>query len=459
MDYNNLDRNLVAVLFPGVVKNDQRAIECLGGIRNISQVYTQQNKKRLGMCYQPENPFIKKIYADNNKTAGVLLKIRVKKSKVDNEVKREVISTTVLGRVKKIYRFDSMCDFQYLPILKEGTSSSPPKCILEEILPSGVDSFNFITDPSPLFVVPWNFTRFDRPITYAYTDRKYFAEKGDTSPQRDDDVHNKRRSERGERQTRFQFNLIDDLPTEPNEYYIKQKNEKIITSPELKQEYEIVKKLFEERPIWSLNLLKFNTKIKFVSLKMIIPCLAFHLKTGPWRAMWVRYGYDPRKDPGARIYQILDFRMRHQGGARSMVTTKDHIIHYKKADRVRNTKNRNRDELLVSEDVAEGAVYFKSGMVPTQRQVLYQFCDVQLPEVQELLAEEPPPGYLCHEKHGWLSPNVSKTCRDHMFRNVKQTLFSNHNTDLKIEEASSDDESNSDEDLLSSVLNEADETL
>lgn len=29
--------------------------------------------------------------------------------------------------------------------------------------------------------------------------------------------------------------------------------------------------------------------------------------------LWVRFGYDPRKEPGARIYQTLDFRLRHTG--------------------------------------------------------------------------------------------------------------------------------------------------
>eukprot|EP00061_Rhincodon_typus_P014926 g42313.t1 len=32
--------------------------------------------------------------------------------------------------------------------------------------------------------------------------------------------------------------------------------------------------------------------------------------TGPWRSLWVRFGYDPRKDPKAKIYQVLDFRLR-----------------------------------------------------------------------------------------------------------------------------------------------------
>lgn len=32
--------------------------------------------------------------------------------------------------------------------------------------------------------------------------------------------------------------------------------------------------------------------------------------TGPWRSLWIRYGYDPRKSPEAKIYQVLDFRIR-----------------------------------------------------------------------------------------------------------------------------------------------------
>jgi hypothetical protein len=32
--------------------------------------------------------------------------------------------------------------------------------------------------------------------------------------------------------------------------------------------------------------------------------------TGPWRSLWIRFGYDPRKHPEAKIYQVLDFRIR-----------------------------------------------------------------------------------------------------------------------------------------------------
>lgn len=39
-----------------------------------------------------------------------------------------------------------------------------------------------------------------------------------------------------------------------------------------------------------------------------MPAIAYFFMDGPWRCCWVRYGYDPRKDPIARTYQELEIR-------------------------------------------------------------------------------------------------------------------------------------------------------
>lgn len=41
--------------------------------------------------------------------------------------------------------------------------------------------------------------------------------------------------------------------------------------------------------------------------------MAYYFINGPWRISWVKFGYDPRKDPTARIYQTLDYRIRTAG--------------------------------------------------------------------------------------------------------------------------------------------------
>ncbi|KPJ12260.1 hypothetical protein RR48_11516 [Papilio machaon] len=454
MDPSNLKRNLVCVLFPGIVKNEEKAVQCLGGRRGISQVYSQPTKKRLGLSFQPDNPYVKKTFADCKRTAGVLLKVKVKKTKVDGKDTKQVVSTTLLGSVKVIYKFEAMCDFQYLPVNIEGQE---PQCILEKILPSGVDTFDFMLKPSPLFIVPSNFTRFDKPINYNYTDKRFIVKEQDENP---DNIHRRARTERGTPLLRYTFNLDDDLATEAHAYYIKQLEIKKVMYPPLQQEFETVKKLFEERPIWSLNLIKFHTKIRLSSLKIIMPCLAIYMKDGPWRMLWVKFGYDPRKEPASRIYQTLDFRLRHTAGVHSMVMTRDKVVHYKKAVRVRQLRN-ERVEPQPPDDVSEGAVRFRPGMAPSQRQIFYQYCDVHLPEVEEILAVEPPPGYLCHEKRGWLPPDTDQICRDHIFRYVKQTLLATHSADLKLEQGSlescEEDSSSDDDDEGSIPANETDD--
>ncbi|KAI8428184.1 hypothetical protein MSG28_002419 [Choristoneura fumiferana] len=389
MEKVELGPELICVQFPAIVKNDEKAVEHLGGIRTISEVLSQPSKKRLGLNFQPHNPFVKKVFGDNKKTAGVLLKVKVKKTKDGNQVKREAVETSVVGHVNRIYKFDSMCDFQYLPIKVEGENSQP-KCMLDEFLPSGVDTFSFMVEKSSLFIVPANFTRSDKPINYSYTDKRYPDKKA--AKEEDSD-----------------------------------KND-----------------MYEERPIWSQNLLRYHLKIRLNSLKVIMPCVAIYSKNGPWRMLWVKYGYDPRKEPGARIYQTLDFRLRHQAGVHSMVTTRDQVVHYKKADRVR-PNTRTAEEAV--EDIPEGSVYFRPGM----------YCDVKLPEVEELLASEPPAGYLCHATRGWLPPGTDHVCRDHIFRYVKRTLLASHNADFKLEQASSDDEANSDDASTSANATELDE--
>nr|XP_049691859.1 general transcription factor 3C polypeptide 5 isoform X2 [Helicoverpa armigera] len=442
---NNMNRELVGVLFPGIVKNDDKAIACLGGSRNISQVYSSYAKKRLGLSYQPENPFVRKIYSTGKKAAGVLLKVKVKKTRDGTEVKREVVSTTIVGCVKTMFRFESMCDFQYLPVHREGSNDGPLTCSLEKVLPSGLDTIDFMLQPAPLLLIPSSFTRLEKPITYTYTDKRY-----PDRPDQGDNVHNKTRSLRSSQVAPYTFNLIDDWPSEPHESYVKQKDLKCESSPRMVEEYETVKKLLEERPIWSLNLIRYHTKIRLSSLKIIMPSLALYMKTGPWRSMWVRYGYDPRKDPGARIYQTLDFRLRHAAGVRSMIVPREEIT----TDRERAGRRKHAD--YASEDIAEGSVYFRPGMTPTQRHIFYQYCDIQLPEVEEILAAEPPPGYMCHQKRGWLPPNTDEICRDHMFRYVKDTLFNSSNPDLKFEGGSgSDSDSNSDDDT---TINDVDES-
>ena len=83
---------------------------------------------------------------------------------------------------------------------------------------------------------------------------------------------------------------------------------KFVTS----EQYNLVKELFDKRPVLTKMIIMYETHVPNEKLKIILPTLSFYYTTGPWRVMWVRYGYDPRKDFESRYYQQLDYRARTQ---------------------------------------------------------------------------------------------------------------------------------------------------
>lgn len=64
----------------------------------------------------------------------------------------------------------------------------------------------------------------------------------------------------------------------------------------------------------------YETNINSEKLKYILPTLAYYFTTGPWRIMWVRFGYDPRKDFESRYYQQLDYRITLNSGIKGHVS-------------------------------------------------------------------------------------------------------------------------------------------
>lgn len=111
------------------------------------------------------------------------------------------------------------------------------------------------------------------------------------------------------------FQLTDPLPTEPKALTCNYLKLKFIST----EEYNQVKEMFDKRPIMSKMVVAYETQITNEKLKYILPTLAYYFTTGPWRIMWVRFGYDPRKDFESRYYQQLDYRIRLNSGIKGHV--------------------------------------------------------------------------------------------------------------------------------------------
>ncbi|XP_014666071.1 PREDICTED: general transcription factor 3C polypeptide 5-like [Priapulus caudatus] len=163
--------------------------------------------------------------------------------------------------------------------------------------------------------------------------------------------------------------------------------------------------LFEERPVWSKNAIVGNLNIDNSRLKTILPLFAYYFLTGPWRSLWVRIGYDPRKDPTAKKYQTLDFRVRQMSVDRMPISSKRGTFCYQKPTTV--SKTQAQVALIQADDLGVGdaavaststagtreelekitSTYtFIPNVLPPFRQMFYQLCDIQAPEVQAIVS-------------------------------------------------------------------------
>lgn len=58
--------------------------------------------------------------------------------------------------------------------------------------------------------------------------------------------------------------------------------------------------------------------------------------------------------------------------------------------------------------------FFEVDRLPQSRQCIYQYCDIRLAKVQEMLDKIPTPlsGATCSEKSGWLPAGFDDQCRE-----------------------------------------------
>ncbi|PNH10067.1 General transcription factor 3C polypeptide 5 [Tetrabaena socialis] len=82
-----------------------------------------------------------------------------------------------------------------------------------------------------------------------------------------------------------------------------------------------VSRLLAGRPVWGLELMRQRCAgcpavaaalpggLEPAAVERIVQRLCYRFKTGPWRGLFIRRGYDPRADAGARRYQALTYSL------------------------------------------------------------------------------------------------------------------------------------------------------
>lgn len=437
--YNN--KQLITVEYPGTVINIDKMTKTLGGEKEMMEVF-RNSSKRLELKFRPEDPYCKSIHGDRFNATNLLLKVIKRTKRRKNESgsacqhpealdKDADYKVEILGIACTSYKFKALADFQILPMTFD-KSNQKYKSMIPDLKPTTLHSSSWLDKDIELFIPPLLFSRFDLPQN-GYSDIQSKTPKTvENNPKLPLNIIGQSRKRRAGFAVFATFDSADPIDEPQPEAVLQLKNYPL--------ELEVKKRLdalFNERPIWTRNALIGRLKCERAKLKHSLPCTAYYFTNGPWRALWVRFGYDPRKDLASKIYQIMDLRINpnipindHKNKRRQTyyslpnksMQNQQRIATINTECLASTSKDENIEEDVEDDEKKNLLSYeYFPGELPTYRQCFYQLCDIHLESVQKLIHQNDGHEDFCHEKDGWCIPGTLEKCRELIIADIIKT--------------------------------------
>lgn len=438
-------KKLVFIEYPGFIKNVDKMLETLGGEERVSETY-RSGKQRLQMTYRPEDLNAHNACADLLPFTGLLMKVRRRKKKGSDEYEYQ---QDILGISRDKYKFQTLMDYQYL-------TPEPLWEYFKSIHTSELGNTEF-----PPYFAPPVFARLDSPGVYQYKpDLVTGIKTVSKTPEVGIDSIRKRRH------TESMAALFStaDIPNKATE-----KATAIIENLKKGPDIEAIQKLekmFNERPLWSKLAISCLVDVTPERLKKILQYFSYYWLSGPWRTLWCRMGYDPRKDPKAKYFQMVEFRLRrskeNKKSYKMMVPARRSNKDYLPRN-LRNNVSRapasksvlaacNEPEYKEEGD-KEPYIFHPDKMIHS-RSMMLQLCDIHDPPVQLIVKENDGKETRCDEKEGWFPHGTMGRIRDEMTKTV-DAYFERQYEKQKAENSENNSAAKNDED--GDFYDEADE--
>lgn len=417
----------VCVEYPAVVSNVDRMLESVGGEQGMSKTYADSSR-RLELRFRPQDPFCHFLCGNRCPSTNLLLRVRRRVRKgnpADVQINMEI-----MGVIGTTYKFQGMADFQYLAVHSEDGNHTS---LYDKIILRKPESKQYFEQSVPFYIPPPIFSRLDNPVDYFYRPDIHHNQ----VPVSKDNFIGLNRARRPHN---AMFVSYDDpgVPSECAEA-AKANWDRVCQKPCDYVAEEEMRKLFESRPIWSRNAVKANLDIHPEKLKLLLPVIAYYTVTGPWRSLWVRLGYDPRKNPDAKKYQLLDFRIRCSNkngysGSDMPVKAKRSTLNYSLSITLNKAVPQPASVMELPPDGSgqttapikykqkESSYIFREGMLPPHRQMFYQLCDLDVESVRKIIERNDGKEEICDERDGWCLPNTSDDLRNIVSTMIKKVI-------------------------------------
>ncbi|KAF9534434.1 RNA polymerase III transcription factor IIIC subunit-domain-containing protein [Crepidotus variabilis] len=439
-----------SVEYPGYVQPPSvpLAIQHLGGQAKLDHAFRrslQKSSSLLELFFHPDNPFVHPIPGDVIAANNLVLKIIKRKRKftgisADHSDPGGEYTAQIVGIVSKTVRFRVMADFQFHPqendpvaklrfamdhknvealrayrIPSRGSGSAlslattptdVPMDIDPEILsisdqpaqrPEGLRLF-----PPPLFsrqTIPQGYNYKGNPASIVTT-----AVDEQTGEERKRVINKMRWKGYGPASIMFTDGHVPTKPPPNVENGKNQASAAILAK---------LNNIFQDRPIWTRSSL-FNQfsaleSREILNSKLLLSLCCYVFQDGPWRDTLVRFAYDPRKEPTARIYQRIYFRNANHPISRPSVMTR-------RQERIGPVEWRNNDPDGGTRSCRTSHIF--DGHTLSKETAAFQLCDITDSMLKEMIEDPEGLRETCHEKDGWYTSHALeqvKTVLRHKF--------------------------------------------
>lgn len=414
-------RSLLCVEHPAHVRDVQRAITTLGGLPALTKAF-EEAAKLLELRFRPEDPYAHPLFGDYTLGSSLLLKVTRRRKKAapatpatsstsssstpssvpqPQQDKPSDFKAEVVAMIPAVYQFKGMADFQYVP---------PSEVVVKEQR----GAFQLVSQDwgekdEPMHLPPPIFSKVDMPQNYRFLPNLLFRVVEEQGP--DGEVTKKfERALRRQPATSFRLPAVafDEEVVPQGAPPDDQRKSK-----DLKRLEGLLRTLFEQRPVWSTVALRANVPSELASkVKRALSAVAYHFKSGPWRKMWVRYGYDPRQHTDARVYQVIDFRVPPGH------TRQRHLGYTQHAPRRRKLNMQMDVSTMLEPASAPSQVERKElqlehrfAILPSRQQTLYQLCDIDDTRIQKLVQAPDAFTTTCNRANGFYTQRTLDAIR------------------------------------------------
>jgi hypothetical protein len=157
------NRTFHLVYHPMIIENPENAIRSIGGFKNFASIV--QDRRSMMLSVQPDNEYHAGMFNDRPKSGKVTTQLVIKFQK---NKRTGAIRSQVLGVVKNAYHFNSICDFQFLPLEKQANSDNCFHDLVPKIVPTNLTDALSWWDRPPAddeslaanFLPPYIFSRY-----------------------------------------------------------------------------------------------------------------------------------------------------------------------------------------------------------------------------------------------------------------------------------------------------------